>query len=164
MRPAVLSLALLLLGSSCGYSTSSRTAKGIKSVFVEFFENRTPEPNLEIAVTERIVDFLIADNTLKVLSESQADALLQGAIVTFRNFPFSFDEELNAQEYQVVVEVDVSLYDRKLNEPIWQNQRIRGIGSYFLEAVAPVFTYEDALAEAVEQITDRILNLTVQDW
>ena len=164
MRPAVLSLALLLLVSGCGYSTTSRTAKGIKSVFVEFFENRTPEPNLEIAVTERIVDFLIADNTLKVLRESEADAVLEGAIVVFRNFPFSFDEELNAQEYQVIVEVDVSLFDRKLNEPIWQKQRIRGIGSYFLEAVGPTFSYDDALAEAIEQITDRILNLTVQDW
>ena len=164
MKPVLLSLAVLLAVSGCGYSTTSRTAKGIKSVFVEFFENRTAEPNLEIFVTEQIVDFLVADNILKVLGESEADALLEGSIVVYRNFPFSFDEELNAQEYQVIVEVDVTLFDRKLNQPIWQNERLRGVGSYFIDAVEPGFLYEDALAEAVQQITNRIVNLTVQDW
>lgn len=164
MKRAIPALVAVLFVLGCGYSTKQRTAKGIKTVFVEFFENRTTEPNLEIAVTEKIVDFLIADNTLKVAKQSEADAQLEGAIVTYRNFPFSFDEELNAQEYQVLVEVDASLFDRKLNQPIWQNERIRGIGSYFLDAPGAGFTYEDALREALEQITDRILNLTVQDW
>jgi outer membrane lipopolysaccharide assembly protein LptE/RlpB len=151
--------------TGCGYyGTSSRTAKGIKSVAVPFFENRTSEPNLEIIVTERVIDNLVADNTLSVEDESGADAVLEGVIVSFRNEPFSFNRELNAEEYHVVVSVEASLYNRSLNEPIWEKQTIKGDGSYFVDSTEEGRRYEDALAEAIKEITDRILNLTVQDW
>jgi len=84
--------------------------------------------------------------------------------VSFQNNPFSFNRELNAQEYHVVVSVEATLYNRKLNEPIWEKQTIRGDGSYFVDSSEQGFRYEDALAEAIKEITDRILNLTVQDW
>jgi hypothetical protein len=151
--------------SGCGYyGTSSRTAKGIKSVAVPFFENRTSEPNLEIIVTERVIDNLVADNTLSVEDESGADAVLEGTIVSFKNEPFSFNRELNAEEYHVVVSVEATLFNRSLNEPIWEKQTIRGDGSYFVDSSEEGRRYEDALAEAIKEITDRILNLTVQDW
>jgi outer membrane lipopolysaccharide assembly protein LptE/RlpB len=151
-------------GAGCGYSTTSRTAKGIKSIAVPFFENRTPEPNLEINVTERIIDNLLADNTLKVVDESQADALLEGTIVTFHNVPFSFNRELNAEEYHVTITVEAVLYGKTLNEPIWEKQTIKGDGSYFLDETINGITFDDALEEAIKEITERILNLTVQDW
>ncbi len=159
-----LGVALMTL-SGCGYyGTSSRTAKGIKSVAVPFFENRTSEPNLEIIVTERVIDNLVADNTLSVEDEAGADAVLEGAIVSFQNSPFSFNRELNAEEYHVVVSVEATLFNRSLNEPIWEKQTIKGDGSYFVDSSEEGRRYEDALAEAIKEITDRILNLTVQDW
>ena len=151
--------------SGCGYyGTSSRTAKDIKSISVPFFENRTSEPNLEIIVTERVIDNLVADNTLSVEDESGADAVLEGAIVSFKNEPFSFNRDLNAEEYHVVVSVEASLRKRESDEPLWEKQIIRGDGSYFVDSTEEGRTYEDALAEAIKEITDRILNLTVQDW
>jgi outer membrane lipopolysaccharide assembly protein LptE/RlpB len=157
--------ALLILVSGCGfYGTSSRTAKDIKSVAVPFFENQTSEPNLEITVTERIIDNLVADNTLSVKNEANADAVLEGKIVSFQNVPFSFNRELNAEEYHVMVSVEVTLYNRRLDQPIWEKQLIKGDGSYFLDTSEEGFRYEDAIAVAIKEITDRILNLTVQDW
>ena len=156
---------LLVLALGCGvYGTSSRTAKDIKSVAVPFFTNQTSEPNLEITVTERVIDNLVADNTLSVKSESNADAVLEGKIVSFQNVPFSFNRDLNAEEYHVVVTVEATLYGRRLEQPIWEKQIIKGDGSYFLDTDEEGFRYEDAIAEAIKEITDRILNLTVQDW
>ena len=156
---------LLIFVSGCGfYSTSSRTAKDIKSVWVPFFENRTSEPNLEITVTERIIDNLVADNTLSVKDEVNADAVLEGKIVSFQNVPFSFNRDLNAEEYHVIVTVEATLYSRRLDQPIWEKQLIKGDGSYFVDTDEEGFRYEDAIAEAIREITDRILNLTVQDW
>ena len=156
---------LLFAGAGCGYySTSSRTAKDIKSIAVPFFENRTPEPNLEIIITEGIVEQLVADNTLKVKDEESADAVLDGVIVEFQNIPFSFNQDLNAEEYHVTVTVNVTLYDRNLNENIWEKKIIKGDGSYFINVPDQGGTYETALADALKEITDRILNLTVQDW
>ena len=157
-------LATLALLAGCGYSTTSRTAKDIKSIYVPFFENKTPEPNLEISVTERIIQNLIADNTLKVVPENAADATLDGEIVEFKNQPFSFNQDLNAEEYHVVVRVVVSLFNRRTNEPIWQKRAFVGDGSYFVEQVEDGRTFDDAVEESIREITERILNLTVQDW
>ncbi len=162
---AGLLVACLLVG--CGYyGTSSRTAKDIKSLHVPFFENLTTEPNLEITVTERIINNLIFDNTLDVVSdENSADAVLTGEIVEFINRPFSFNSELNAEEYHVVVKVNISLFNRRTNEPIWSNQVISGDGSYFVDvADEDTQTFDAAVDEAITEITERILNLTVQDW
>lgn len=160
--------ALLLLGASfsvaCGYSTTSRTAKDIKSVHVPFFTNETAEPNLEISVTENIIDNLVTDNTLKVVSENSADAILDGRIVEFKNQPFSFNQNLDAEEYIVVIRVVATLFNRRTNEPIWQERSFQGDGSYFIEQVADGRTFNDAVEESLREITERILNLTVQDW
>jgi outer membrane lipopolysaccharide assembly protein LptE/RlpB len=150
--------------AGCGYGTTSRTAKDIKSIYVPFFENKTAEPNLEISVTERIIGNLVTDNTLKVVNENAADAVLDGVIVDFKNQPFSFNKDLNAEEYHVVIKVVVSLFNRRSNEPIWEKRTFVGDGSYFVETVENGRTFDDAVDESIREITERILNLTVQDW
>jgi len=157
---------IAIAASGCGYySTKSRTAKDIKSVAVPFFVNETSEPNLEITITERVINNLVLDNTLQVTDEAYADAVLTGTIVEFFNRPFSFDRELNAQEYHVIVKVKASLFDRRKNLPIWTDKLISGDGNYFVDAVGdPSQTFDGAVEESVREITERILNLTVQDW
>jgi hypothetical protein len=155
---------LPLFTIGCWYSTTSRTARDIKSITVPFFDNRTSEPNLEISVTERLIDNLVDDNTLKVVDEDQADAILEGNIVEFRNFPFSFNKDLNAEEYHVVLTVEATLFNRRLNEPIWEKRKFKGDGSYLLDVSGEGFTFEQALEEAIKEITEQILNITVQDW
>ncbi len=161
-RLVVVLVPALVLG--CGYSTTSRTAKDIKSINVPFFENQTPEPNLEISVTERLIQNLVDDNTLKVVPEDGADAILDGRIVEFRNQPFSFNQNLNAEEYVVVIRVVVTLFNRRTNEPIWADRSFQGDGSYFIEQVEDGRTLDDAIDECIREITERLLNLTVQDW
>lgn len=158
---------MLALGATgCGYyGTTSRTAKDIKSVAVPFFDNQTTQPNLEIIVTENVINNLVADNTLKVTDEDYADAILEGEIIEFIDRPFSFNNELNAEEYHVVIKVKLSLFNRRLNEPIWEDRIISGDGSYFVDvADENVQTFDGAVEESVKEITERILNITVQDW
>ena len=161
----VLAAFLASIPAGCGYySTTSRTAKDIKSIYVPFFSNETTQPDLDIQVTESIVDDLVDDNTLSVVNEDQADAILQGRIVAFENRPFSFDLELNAQEYRVLVRVVASLYKRRTNEPIWENKTITGVSTYFVEPVEGENDFDTAVDIAVFTISERILSLTVQDW
>lgn len=162
-------LALLLVGvglvGGCGYRTSSRTAKDIKSIYVPFFENQTSQPSLEITVTEQIINDLISDNTLKVVRENEADAVLDGKIVEFRNQPFSFNPgNLSAQQYVVVIRVVATLFNRRTNEAIWKDRSFQGNGNYFVESTANGQTFEQAVSQCIDQITQQILNLTTQDW
>jgi outer membrane lipopolysaccharide assembly protein LptE/RlpB len=164
LRWHIIPLLIPLFVFGCAYSTTSRTAKGIKSIAVPFFNNQTTEPNLEINVTEKIIQNLVDDNTLDVTDEDRADAVLDGAIVSFSNLPFSFNRDLNAEEYHVVITVELSLFNRRANEPIWGKRSIRGDGSYLIDSTEQGTSYDDALEEAIKEITDQILNLTVQDW
>jgi len=158
-------LILAALLASCGYSTSSRTAKGIKSIAVPMFENQTAEPALEITVTESIIQNLVEDNTLKVTGEENADAILYGQIVEFNNRPFSFDADLNAEEYRIDIKVKATLTNRTLGEPIWENLTFGGHGTYFLDvAEEEGNTFDDAVDLAIKEITNEILNKTTQDW
>ena len=154
----------LLTIVGCGYGTTSRTAKDIKSIYVPFFSNETTEPGLDITVTEQIINDLIDDNTLKVVDEDDADAVLEGRVIRFINKPFSFDNDLNAQEYRVIIHVRVSLLSRSGRDAIWENRTILGESSYFVEPIPGENTFEDARSQAVHIITERILGLTVQDW
>jgi hypothetical protein len=160
---SVCAAALVVLG--CGYyKTTSRTAKDIKSVYVPFFANETTQPNLDIQVTELVVDFLVDDNTLKVVDEDRADAILQGRIVAFEFRPFAFDVQLNAQSYRVSIRVVASLYKRRTNEAVWENRDFTGVSTYFVEPLEGENDFDDAVNQAVFTITERILNLTTQDW
>jgi len=156
--------AVVSLWGCSHYGTTSRTAKDIKSVYVPFFANDTSEPDLEITVTEGIINSLIADNTLRVVDEGNSDAILEGRIVQFENRPFTFDQNLNAQEYRLRIHVVVSLFNRRTGKPIWEKRRITGEAPYFLEPIQRENTFEMAKSQAISLITDRILNMTVQDW
>jgi outer membrane lipopolysaccharide assembly protein LptE/RlpB len=155
---------IAILAAGCGYSTNSRTAKDIKSIAVPFFDNQTSEPALEITVTESIIQNLVFDNTLKVVDEDDADAVLRGQIVMFENRPFSFNAELRAEEYHVVIKVKAELFNRQLDEAVWKDRTFKGDGSYFLDVPDTDSTFDDAVDEAIKEITEQILNITVQDW
>lgn len=159
----ILVACVTLLMVACGYGTKTRTAKDIKSIYVPFFENKTSEPQLEITFTDGIIQSLVNDNTLKVVSESAADATLDGEITNFKDQPFSFNQSLDANEYHLVITVSCTLFNRRTNEPIWQHQTFVGTGSYFIEGDNGR-TRADAMDQAIQEIRDRILNLTVQDW
>jgi Fe-S cluster assembly iron-binding protein IscA len=153
---------------SCGYyRTTSRTAGDIKNINVPYFGNETPEPNIEIDITQRIIDGIIKDNTLKVVSDKDAEAILEGTIIEYRNDPFTFSknsaEDIQAEQYRLIIGLRVSLFDRKKNEYVWKNKMIKAHGDYYLESSLEQ-NYEKALETLYIDLVNSILANTVQDW
>jgi hypothetical protein len=155
---------LLLLFSACGlYSTSGRTAGNIKKIAVPYLTNETAEPQIEIDITQNIIDGLVKDNTLKVVPEGEADAILEGKIIAYSNIPFTYNTELQADQYRLVIGLVVSLFNPKENTYIWTDKRIDAYSDYYLETVTER-TYAKALEEVYKEIVDAILSNTVQEW
>ena len=159
---------MIFLLVSCGYySTSGRTAGDIKKIAVPYFENGTSEPSIEIEITQHIIDGLIKDNTLKVVSDEEADAILEGTVIDYRNIPFTFAEgnnaEIQAEQYRLFIGLRVSLLNRKDNDYIWENKRITAHGDYYLETTSDQ-NYDKALENVYTDIVEAILSSTVQDW
>jgi hypothetical protein len=156
--------ALFVLISACGqYSTSGRTAGNIKKIAVPYIVNQTAEPEIEIEITQNVINGLVKDNTLKVVPEDEADAVLEGTVVNYTNIPFTFNTELQADQYRLVVGLVVSLFSPKDNTYIWKDKKIEAHSDYYLET-ATERTYDKALEEVYKEIVDGILNSTVQEW
>jgi hypothetical protein len=149
---------------SCGYySTSNRTAGNIKKIAVPYLKNETAEPEIEIEIAQRIIDGLITDNTLKVVSEEEADAVLEGSVIDYQNVPFTFSMEMQAEQYRLVIDLRVSLFNKKENSYIWENKKISAHGDYYLETSSEQ-NYDKALEKVYGEIVDGILGATVQEW
>ena len=158
--------ALILLTAflgSCGYGfKSGQVREGLDTVAVPFFENRSTEPDAEVALTEIIIRGLIADRTLRIAEEGVADAVLYGTIRRYTFTPVFFGADRQAEEYRVDIEVEVQLVDRRSGEPLVESQRVKGTGSYNLsegpegEAIAR--------EQAGVMIVQAIINLAVEEW
>lgn len=167
-RPwAICALLIPILALSCGvYRTTSRTAGNIKKIAVPYMSNSTSEPGIEIEITDSVIEGLITDNTLKVVDEADADAVLEGTVVTYRNDPFTFErgqDQIQAEQYRLTVVIRASLFDRSSNTYIWEDRRISAHGDYYLETTGDQ-NYENALEEVYRDIVEAILSSTVQDW
>jgi outer membrane lipopolysaccharide assembly protein LptE/RlpB len=155
---------LLVLASSCGvYSTKGRTAGNIKKIAVPNLTNETAQPDIETDITTNLRNGLIKDNTLKVVAEQDADAVLEGTVVDYRNIPFTFNADLQAQQYRLLIGLNFSLFNPKDNTYIWKDRHIDAHSDYYLETTTDR-TYDRALEEVYKDIVEGILNATTQEW
>ena len=156
--------AALAVSPACGvYSTTGRTAGDIKRIAVPNLANETPEPDIEIQIAENLRAGLIKDNTLKVVPESEADAVLEAVVVDYRNVPYTYSTELQADQYRLTIVLMASLFNPKDNDYVWKDRRIEASGDYYLET-ASERTYDRALEEVFKDLVEGILNATTQEW
>jgi hypothetical protein len=153
----------LLLTAGCGYGfKSGQVREGLETVGVAFFENRSTEPDAEIALTEAVIRLLIEDRTLRIADEQVADAILYGTIRRYTFREAFFGENRQAEEYRVDIEVEVQMVDRRSGETIVGPERVKGTGSFFLEDGPEA--EEQARLDAATMIVQGILNLVVEEW
>ncbi len=160
--PLWLGVALFVL-SACGYGlTPGRVKPGLESVAVPYFENETTEPELEVSLTDAIIAGIVADRTLRLTEESQADALILGKITFFKIQEVFFAENRQAQEYEVRVACEVSLVDRATGDVIVKPTTIRGKGDYFTDEGPE--GEDNARKEAADELVRAILALVIEEW
>ena len=152
-----------LLLSACSYGFSQgRLREGLHSVAVPFFENRSTQPNVEIELTEAVVAGLISDRTLRVVDEAQADAIVRGSLRRYEFVEAFFGEERSAEEYKVVILLEVSMVDRRTQELLAGPKQLTGEGRYLIEdGPAGEATARDL---ATKSIVEAILNMVIEEW
>lgn len=157
-------LLTVIILSGCGYySTSGRKAGNIQKLYVPFLENETPEPEIEIEITQKFIEGLEQEGTLKVTPEKDADVTLEGSVVEYANVPFTFSNELQAEQYRLLIGLRVSLFNREENAYIWQDKIIKSQANYYLETTSE-YTYEKALEDIYRDLVEAILSHTVEEW
>lgn len=145
---------------SCSVYTFNPSGKSeISSIAVERFSNQTPEYGLADQMTDIIIDALIEDGSIKVLSIDMAEAILAGVLTSYERLPHKFDENDQVQQYKVVMVFDISLSKSSDNTELW-HETMRQEGIYDVEGE----TEDDGRQEAVSLLVEAIMNKTTRSW
>src|SRR5262245_58789153 len=114
---AVFAAGAVLCLTGCGvYSTHPGSLPShIRTIAISSFENRTVTVGLDEILSDAVTRRFLADNNLKLVGLDEADAVLYGAVVDYRNTVFGFTAGEVATEYRVSITVAARLVDRVKN-------------------------------------------------
>lgn len=153
-------LAIALFVSGCGiYSFRPGGKSDIKSVAIERFGNDTAEYGLADRLTDLVIDAFITDGNMKIVPADQADAVLIGKLVGYSRRPYTYDENDQVLENQVVMNFEISLKKPADDSEIW-NEQMSQIGVYNVASE----TEEDGQNRAIGFLVESVINRTTKSW
>jgi len=163
---ALLAVALLS-ASSCAYSVRNNTLPSyLKTVAVPTFGNNTVEFGLSDDITQSLVNGFLNDHTLKIAQERDANAVLRGTVVAYKNQVFGYTSTERAKEYEVVLTVSIGFRDLVKNKDLWKDDAMTVRTTYNIDPVGaePAKTEADGRRDVIQKLTDRVVSRTVQGW
>jgi outer membrane lipopolysaccharide assembly protein LptE/RlpB len=118
-------LAACLLVVSCGYrlrGTGSYLPPHIKRIAVPMFKNMTTRFELDLRLTQAVIDELTARAKVEVRTDpAGADAVLMGDILRFSVDPIAFSGEASADRYNITIVARIVLRDRVNQKTLFSN-------------------------------------------
>ena len=148
---------------SCGpYSLSgSSVPPHIKTVAIPLFEDQTSEFQIKEQLTDAVIEEITRDNTLKIATEAQADAIIYGKIVSISDQASTYDANEQVESYRVYITVNVEVKDVKLAKNMWK-EPLRQWGEYSIDPTTDA--RQAGIEIAIKKIAEDILNKTVSGW
>jgi hypothetical protein len=151
-------LALAIL--NCGvYTFSASALGGIKTIAIPVLDNQTTEYGLAELLTSETSQAFITDNTLKIVPESQADAVIKGAVVSYTREAYTYTSGETVQEYICKIGIKVKLEKTGNEKAIWEDN-LTDSGIYNADTESE----NDGKEKAIKKLADQILNKTVKNW
>lgn len=170
-------LLICLLVPGCGYTTQSLLPSNLKTIYIDNFSNaikisaeqtdqrmyRGYRPGMETELTTAIKNRFLWDGNLKPVSQSNADLVLSGKLMDYRQEPLRYDGNMNIQEYRVVLVVNMTLEDVKSGKVLWEEKGFAGETNY---NTGGQFALDQnaAVTKAVTDLARRIVERTVEAW
>lgn len=158
--------AVLLFSGCMSYSfTGTSIPSGVESIYIPFFPDRSQSGlgDLSDRLNRALIDRFVNQSRLSLTDdEVSADALVEGAIQSYSNRPFSVggDEQANLNEIQITVRATFRYADE--DEPLW-NKSFSGSATYDV-LQNPVDGEIEAAQQALQQISNNMFNDAVSSW
>lgn len=120
---------VLILGlTGCGYHLLHSDAlwpENVQKLYVDPLLNRTREPDLELTVTEAIIQELWRWNQIKVVPRSEAEGILSGQVSEYvADKALSFGRDRTIREYELTFHLKLWLKDISTEKIIWQVDKV----------------------------------------
>lgn len=149
----------LLMTGCVIYTFNPGGKSSIQTIAVTQIENKTIEAGLSNTMTDLVIDAFIADGNMKVVSETDADAILMGTLTNYNREAYTYDENDVVSQYVVKLVFDVTLKKGKEDDNIWVEQ-------FYSEGVysAADETEDTGQQRAAAKLVDDIINRTTKSW
>ncbi len=148
--------------SSC-YSFKGQVAGDVKTLAIPTFTNESSEFGLSETVTDQLIRGFQKDGTLRIVSESNADAILVGTLTDAKDEPYTARSgtEITVDEYRFSMMCRIDLVIRETGEVKWtQNFPAWSIYAYG----GDLSNRETAVTEATTKLVEDLLNKIVGSW
>ena len=168
---------LWLLPHGCGYTTRPGLPTYLKTVYVKPFVNRIDltqiasneqrfplyRAAMERDITKEVINRFQFTGLLRPAASDKADSRLEGELVEFRRDALRYDSAQHVEEWRLSVVANVTFYDVRANEVMWQVERLTGDTTYF-ERGAKAEAESVALERAIKDLAKRVVEQTVENW
>lgn len=181
-RKVYLILIAGLFLSGCGYTTRSLVSNKFRTIHIAQFVNKIDitldtdtgnkykinRPMLESEVTKAVINKYLFDGNLKPVNSDSADVVLKGEVIEFKRDPVRWTEDNNeVEEYRMSIVVNISLWNKKDNIMLWQENGFTGTTTYYTSFAAGDLVRKSESAAVNDAVTDlarRIVERTVEEW
>jgi TolB-like protein len=154
----------LVICSACGYHLSgsgsiSVLPEYVKTIAIVPFENRTNRPEIEQRVTEAVTDQLSRRRRYSVTTDAAtADAVLDGAILSYTTNAVQFTSEGRTSRIEAVVRVQAALRERATDELLWSQSGLIFREQFDVPDAGPFFDEETlALNDIAEGVAGVVI-------
>ena len=155
MKKIIILGVVCLIILQCGYrirGTGIFLPSHIKRISIPTFKNKTTRFQIDVELTQSVIEEIVARGKVEVKSDEDADAILAGEILSFQASPIAFTEEAAADRYAITITAKIILMDLVKNRIIFKNP-------YFIyseEYEVPEGTdFESIETEALEKISEK---------
>ena len=161
-------LLFIVLINNCGYRLSgyaNTIPKYIKTIYIPSFKNKTQRIQAEDFITNAIKKEFIRRTKLKLVnSYYNADAVLEGEIISFETRAISFDQNASSNEYRFSVSLNIKLIDLKYKKPIYEGEKISYSDTYLTDT-GDFFSREtEKLIELSEDMASSIVTTILENF
>ncbi|MFQ5655058.1 MAG: LPS assembly lipoprotein LptE [Planctomycetota bacterium] len=154
-------LCLLLLAAGCGYSSASRLPEGVQRLAVQVFRNETfpLRRDLEYDLARVLRQELELRSGAVIVERSRADAVLEGAILSFREGVLAEGPGDTVRESSIDLTVLFRLVRSGDGSVVVEST----VSDHAAFSVARGETIGDARREAIREIAGRIID-ELEPW
>ena len=165
MKSAVGGVALALMATiACGYHVGTNTdllPKSLKTIAVPAFSNVTTRYKLTDQLPEAITREFISRTLYRIVTDTNsADAILDGAVLTYQSFPTIVDPTLGTTAVEVHVGLRMSLRERATGKVLYSRPYYE-IRERYQVSTNPTVYFEEsdsALARAAQQTAQQVVS------
>ena len=163
--PLLLCAALLTLPGCAGYQLGSTLPPGIRTVHVPIVINETNEPDVESETTRALIQELQKEGSLRVVSEDQADLVLQVKVrhVTTDAIRYRRDRATTGSEYRMLMQADISVVRRADKSVFLERADVAGEATFVLAGDLRTGK-RNALPIAARDLSHDIVEAVVESW